>query len=91
MPGVRLDTGTTMAALGACRAGKQWQLASSIFDSARAKEVEPSLVLFNAILGVYAAAQQVGRVEWVGGWVGGWVGESSLVVKFDRSFTHPPT
>jgi pentatricopeptide repeat protein len=62
VPGVRMDTGTTMAALGACRAGKQWQLAASIFESARAQEVEPSLVLFNAVLGVYATAQQTGKV-----------------------------
>ncbi|KAM3569782.1 hypothetical protein VYU27_008131 [Nannochloropsis oceanica] len=60
--GVRMDTGTIMAALGACRIGKQWQLAASIFDSARSQEVEPSLVLFNAVLGVYATAQQTGKV-----------------------------
>ncbi|EWM22890.1 Pentatricopeptide repeat containing protein [Nannochloropsis gaditana] len=62
VPGVRMDTGTTMAALGACRSGKKWQLASAILESARAQEVELSLVLFNAVLGVYAAAQQTGKV-----------------------------
>lgn len=63
-----MDTGTAMAALGACRAGRQWQLAPLVIETARQRDVEPSLLLFNALLGVYAAAQQT---EKVGGVVDG--------------------
>lgn len=63
-PGIpRMDTGTAMAALGACRAGRQWQLAPMVIEAARQREVEPSLLLFNALLGVYAAAQQTDKVR----------------------------
>ena len=63
----RMDTGTAMAALGACRAGRQWQTAPLVIEAARQREVEPSLLLFNALLGVYAAVQQTDKVCGGGG------------------------
>ena len=68
-----------MAALGACRAGRQWQLAPLMIEAARQREVEPSLLLFNALLGVYAAAQQTDKV---GGWIVGGGGAEVIVIHF---------
>ena len=56
-----------MAALGACRAGRQWQTAPLVVEAARQREGEPSLLLFNALLGVYAAVHQTDRVCGGGG------------------------
>jgi hypothetical protein len=54
-----MDTGSVMAALGACRAARDTKLVPSIVHVAQSHGLAPSLVVYNAVLGVYAAAQQV--------------------------------
>lgn len=56
---MNMDTGTIMAALGACRASKDVKLVPAILQVAQGNGLAPSLVVYNGILSVYAAAQQV--------------------------------
>jgi pentatricopeptide repeat protein len=60
--GVRMDTGTVMAALGACKAGKDWKTAQAMIPLAREHGLEPSPIIYNGVLGVYAAVQMVDKV-----------------------------